>query len=191
LVEIFKRLRACVRSSDTVARLGGDEFGVLLDGLAQMSEVPRAIERIRTELQAPVPLKKGDIFTCPSIGVALSTSGYSDSDTPLRDADTAMYRAKSMGPGNYAMFDPSMHESAVLRLKLDNDLRRGIERGELRLHYQPIVLTDTGASSRNRWWILFAVWRCFRGRSRSSARIASITPTHRSSFGFLAGCCRR
>lgn len=145
LVEISKRLRGCVRSTDTIARLGGDEFGVLLDGLAQMSEVPRAIERIRTELQAPVALREGDIFTCASIGVALSTTGYSDSDTPLRDADTAMYRAKSLGPGNYAIFDPSMHERAVRRLRLDNDLRRAIERGELRLHYQPIVLTDTGA----------------------------------------------
>jgi diguanylate cyclase (GGDEF)-like protein len=145
LVEIGKRLRACVRSTDTVSRLGGDEFGVLLDGLAQMSEVPRAIERIRTELQAPVPLKEGDIFTCASIGVALSTTGYSDSDAPLRDADTAMYRAKSTGPGNYAIFDPSMHETAVRRLTLDNDLRRAIEHEELRLYYQPIVLADTGA----------------------------------------------
>jgi diguanylate cyclase (GGDEF)-like protein len=143
LTEIARRLRNCVRSTDTVARLGGDEFGVLIEGLSQMSEVPRSIERIRAELQAPVPLKEGDIFTCASIGVALSTTGYTDTATPLRDADTAMYRAKSAGPGNYAVFDPSMHESAVRRLTLDNDLRRAIDRGELRLHYQPIVRTTT------------------------------------------------
>src|SRR3989338_426816 len=145
LREISRRLRNCVRNTDTVARLGGDEFGVLIDGLTQMSEVPRTIERIRTELQAPVPLKEGDIFTCASIGVALSTTGYTDTETPLRDADTAMYRAKSKGPGHYAVFDPSMHERAVRRLTLDNDLRRAIERAELRLHYQPIVQTETGS----------------------------------------------
>ena len=145
LREISRRLRNCVRNTDTVARLGGDEFGVLIDGLTQMSEVPRTIERIRTELQAPVPLKEGDIFTCASIGVALSTTGYTDTEMPLRDADTAMYRAKSKGPGNYAVFDPSMHERAVRRLTLDNDLRRAIERAELRLHYQPIVQTETGS----------------------------------------------
>ncbi|MBI3933946.1 MAG: EAL domain-containing protein [Acidobacteria bacterium] len=141
LKEIARRLTNCVRATDTVARLGGDEFGVLIDGLEQLSEVPRAIERIRTELQAPVPLKEGDISTCASIGIALSNTGYNDIETPLRDADTAMYRAKSKGPGNYAVFDPSMHESAVRRLTLDNDLRRAIERNELRLHYQPIVRT--------------------------------------------------
>jgi diguanylate cyclase (GGDEF)-like protein len=144
LKEISRRLTNCVRATDTVARLGGDEFGVLIDGLTQMSEVPRAIERIRTELQAPVPLKEGDIFTCASIGVALSSTGYTDVETPLRDADTAMYRAKSKGPGNYAVFDPSMHDTAVRRLTLDNDLRRAIEREELRLHYQPIVRTASG-----------------------------------------------
>lgn len=145
LGEVAKRLRGCIRSSDTIARLGGDEFGILLDGLEQVSEVTRAVERIRTRMQAPTPLKGDDVFTSASIGVALSTTGYSDSEAPLRDADTAMYRAKSMGPGNYAVFDPSMHESAVRRLRLDNELRQGIERGELRLHYQPIVLTDTSA----------------------------------------------
>ncbi len=145
LKETARRLRACVRTTDTVARLGGDEFGLLLDDLPQLSHVPRAIERIRAEMQRPVLLASGEVFTNASIGVSLSSENYDDTNTALRDADTAMYRAKSKGPGNYAVFDPGMHESAVKRLRIDNDLRRALERNELRLLYQPIVMVDTAS----------------------------------------------
>ena len=131
LIEVANRLRNCVRPTDTVARLGGDEFVVLVDGFQQLSFVPRQIERIRMELKTPFEIAEGDIVTSGSIGVTLSTGNYEDAPSALRDADTAMYRAKSQGPGNYAGFDATMQASAVRRLSLDSDLRRGLERGEL------------------------------------------------------------
>jgi diguanylate cyclase (GGDEF)-like protein len=144
LLEIGRRIRNCVRATDTVARLGGDEFGILLEDFAQWSDVPRAVERIREELQQPIVLKDREVYTTASIGIALSSTGYKDVEAPLRDADTAMYQAKSEGPGRYMVFDPSMHRHAVKRLQLENDLWRAVERGELLLHYQPIVELATG-----------------------------------------------
>lgn len=146
LKQVAHRLRQCVRATDTVARLGGDEFGLLLEDFPQLSHVPRAIERIRAELARPVVLETGEeVYTNGSIGVSLSSANYTDTSAPLRDADTAMYRAKQKGPGNYVVFDPSMHESAVKRLRIDNDLRRALERDELRVFYQPIVMLDTAS----------------------------------------------
>jgi diguanylate cyclase (GGDEF)-like protein len=146
LKEVARRLRHCVRTTDTVSRLGGDEFGLLLEDFPQLSHVPRAIERIRAELQRPVILETGEeVYTNGSIGVSLSSANYIDTSAPLRDADTAMYRAKSKGPGNYVVFDPSMHESAVKRLRIDNDLRRALDRDELRVFYQPIVMVETAS----------------------------------------------
>jgi diguanylate cyclase (GGDEF)-like protein len=144
LLEIGRRIRNCVRATDTVARLGGDEFGILLEDFQHWSDVPRAVERVRTELQSPISLRGREVFTTASIGIALSSTGYEEIEAPLRDADIAMYRAKSEGPGRYVVFDPSMHKHAVKRLQLENDLWRAIDRGELRLHYQPIVALATG-----------------------------------------------
>ena len=144
LVEIGKRIRNCVRTTDTVARLGGDEYGILLEDFLHWSDVPRAVERIRTELQSPISLKGREVFTTASIGISLSSTRYEEVEAPLRDADIAMYRAKSEGPGRYVVFDPSMHKHAVKRHQLENDLWRAIDRGELRLHYQPIVALETG-----------------------------------------------
>jgi len=144
LIEIGKRLRNCVRATDTVARLGGDEFGILLEDFQHWSDVPRAVERIRTELQSPISLREREVFSTASIGIALSSTRYDVIEAPLRDADIAMYRAKSEGPGRYVVFDPSMHKHAVKRLQLENDLWRAIDRGELRLHYQPLVVLATG-----------------------------------------------
>jgi diguanylate cyclase (GGDEF)-like protein len=144
LIEIGRRIRNCVRATDTVSRLGGDEYGILLEDFQQWSDVPRAVERIRTALQSPISVKGREVFTTASIGIALSSTGYEEVEAPLRDADTAMYRAKSEGPGRYVVFDPSMHQHAVTRLQLENDLWRAVERGELRLHYQPIVELATG-----------------------------------------------
>jgi diguanylate cyclase (GGDEF)-like protein len=144
LIEIGRRLHNCVRATDTVARLGGDEFGILLEDFQQWSDVPRTVERIRAELQSPISVRGREVFTTASIGISLSSTGYSEVEAPLRDADIAMYRAKSEGPGRYVVFDPSMHEHAVTRLQLENDLWRAVDRGELRLHYQPIVALETG-----------------------------------------------
>jgi diguanylate cyclase (GGDEF)-like protein len=144
LVEVGRRLHSCMRVSDTVSRLGGDEFAILMDDIKHFSDVTRAVERVRDQLLLPLKLDGREVFTSASIGIALSSTGYQRAEDLLRDADTAMYRAKALGKGRHELFDKSMHEEAVKRLKLETDLWRAIERKELRLHYQPIMSLQTG-----------------------------------------------
>jgi len=144
LVAVAGRLRNCVRESDTVARFGGDEFAVLLDGIGAVEDALRAADRIRTALTAPVSLSGYEVFTSASIGIALSSTAYGRPDHLLRNADMAMYRAKAAGPGNHELFDRAMHALALTRLQMETDLRRGVERDEFSLHYQPIVRLRTG-----------------------------------------------
>ncbi len=139
LVGIARRLETCVRSIDTVARLGGDEFTVLLEDLKDPGDVFEIVERIQKELSAPFNLGGHEVFSSVSIGVAPSTTGYERAEDILRDADTAMYRAKSSGKARHEVFDREMHAHAMNLLHIETDLRRAVERGELRLHYQPIV----------------------------------------------------
>ena len=144
LVQVGRRLQSCLRVTDTVSRIGGDEFAVLMDDIKHFSDVTRAVERIRDQLLLPLKLDGHEVFTTASIGIALSSTGYQNAEDFLRDADTAMYRAKALGEGRHQIFDKSMHEQAVRLLKLETDLRRAIERKELRLHYQPIMSLHTG-----------------------------------------------
>jgi len=144
LVEVGRRLQTSLRDTDTVSRLGGDEFAVLMDDIRQASDVSRAVERVRDQFLLPMNLDGRDVFTTASIGIALSSPGYQSAEELLRDADTAMYRAKASGEGRHEVFDKSMHEQAVRLLKIETDLRRAIERKELRLHYQPIMSLHTG-----------------------------------------------
>jgi diguanylate cyclase (GGDEF)-like protein/PAS domain S-box-containing protein len=139
LVAIAQRLQACIRAEDTVARLGGDEFVILLEGIEGTSDATRVADRIQKELTYPFNLAGHEMFATASIGIALSTTGYQRSEDILRDADTAMYRAKALGKSRYEMFDTSMHAHAVALLQLETDLRRAIERQEFELHYQSIV----------------------------------------------------
>jgi len=139
LVVTAHRLREGVRPGDTVARLGGDEFGILLDGLESFSDALRIAERLQKDLLQVVCLDGTEVFTSASIGIALSATGYDHADAILRDADTAMYRAKGNGKARHELFDPNMHTQAVAQLKLENDLRRALERDEFCLHYQPIL----------------------------------------------------
>lgn len=143
LIGIARRLETCLRSIDTVARLGGDEFTILLDDLKDHSEVIQIVERIQKELSAPFKLGLQEVFTTVSIGIAPGTLGYERAEDILRDADTAMYRAKSLGKARYEVFDEGMHAHAMNLLHIETDLRRAIERKELRLHYQPIVSLTT------------------------------------------------
>ncbi|MGI8735537.1 MAG: putative bifunctional diguanylate cyclase/phosphodiesterase [Pyrinomonadaceae bacterium] len=138
LVVTSRRLREGIRPSDTVARLGGDEFAILLDGLESFSDALRVAERLQKQLVQPVYLDGTEVFTSASIGIALSATGYDRPDAILRDADTAMYRAKANGKACHQLFDQNMHTQAVALLKLENDLRRAMEREEFCLHYQPI-----------------------------------------------------
>ncbi len=142
LVELARRLTECVRPGDRVARLGGDEFTILLDGLDDATGATRIADRIQAALVAPFTIGGRDVFTSASIGIALSRSGYDDPAAVLRDADLAMYRAKARGGARTEVFDAAMHAAALARLELETDLRRGLERAEFRLHYQPIYAVD-------------------------------------------------
>ena len=138
LINVAERLRHALRGADTVARLGGDEFTILLE-IDHLADAARTAERIQEELRLPFHIGEHEIFTTASIGIALSATGYERPHDVLRDADIAMYRAKSRGRGIHEVFDKTMHDRAVKLLKFETDLRRSIERGELRVHYQPIV----------------------------------------------------
>ena len=144
LIAMARRLESCIRESDMVARLGGDEFAILLDGIPNQNEAAKMARRIQEKLQSPFNLSGHEVFTTTSIGIALSSTGYDHPENMLRDADTAMYRAKAQGKACYEIFDKGMHTHAVYVLQMENDLRRAIDREELRVHYQPIVSLDSG-----------------------------------------------
>ncbi|HYG08426.1 MAG TPA: EAL domain-containing protein, partial [Pyrinomonadaceae bacterium] len=144
LTEIAHRLEACTRQLDTVARFGGDEFALLLDGIGAPEDAVRVAQKIQEELLVPFDLNGHEAFTSASIGIALSGAGYNHPEDVLRDADTAMYRAKDSGKARHEVFDRAMHTRAVKMLRLENDLRRALERQEFRVHYQPILTLKTG-----------------------------------------------
>lgn len=144
LVAIARRLKKHLRVGDTVARLGGDEFTILLDDIKDSSVATNIADRLQEEINLPFYLEGHEVFTSASIGIASSTIGYECSEDLLRDADIAMYCAKALGKARYEVFDTTMHARAVVLLQLETDLRRGIERGEFLLHYQPIVSLQTG-----------------------------------------------
>jgi diguanylate cyclase (GGDEF)-like protein/PAS domain S-box-containing protein len=144
LVAVAERLTRMLRSSDTVARLGGDEFAMLIDGIEHETDAVRAAQRIQDALLVPFHIGPHEIFTSVSIGIALSTTGYGRPEDVLRDADIAMYRAKARGKARHEVFDIAMHERAVKLLALETDLRRAIDRGELRVHYQPVIELQSG-----------------------------------------------
>ncbi|MCG8363123.1 MAG: EAL domain-containing protein [Pseudanabaenales cyanobacterium] len=145
LVTIARKLSACIRAVDLVARLGGDEFAVLLEDIRGIERATEVAERIQRELSLPIYLDKHEIFTSASIGIASSELGYNQPEEILRDADNAMYHAKSLGRARYALFDSTMHARMVGLLKLGSDLHRAFERQEFQLHYQPIVSLKTNA----------------------------------------------
>jgi diguanylate cyclase (GGDEF)-like protein/PAS domain S-box-containing protein len=156
LIATARRLATCVRAVDTVARLGGDEFGVLLEDVQDGADARHVAERIVRELGTPLVLRGQEVFSAPSIGIAHGGPHYAHAEEVLRDADTAMYRAKDQGRKGFVEFDPSMHVRAVALLQLETDLRRSLERtlasdangeprpGELHLRYQPIIELSTG-----------------------------------------------
>jgi len=144
LIGIARKLEAIVRSADTVARFGGDEFTILLEDIKDISGAVHVAQRIQQELTLPFNLSEHEVFTNTSIGIALSTTGYGRPEHILRDADIAMYRAKTLGRSHYEVFDTTMHSQAVVLLQLETDLRRALQREEFRIYYQPIVSLVTG-----------------------------------------------
>jgi diguanylate cyclase (GGDEF)-like protein/PAS domain S-box-containing protein len=143
LVVVAARLRECLRPSDTAARLGGDEFAIVLEDAVDSSTATVVAQRIIEALQAPITLDDKSVTVGTSVGIAMSDPNEG-ADELLRNADIAMYMAKSSGRGRFAVYEASMHAAALERLELETDLRRAIERDELVVHYQPIVAMRTG-----------------------------------------------
>ncbi len=139
LEDLATRFRECVRSTDTVARFGGDEFAILIESFSSTTEVEVILDRIQSSLQRPFHLVGHEFTTTASIGVAYSSLGYTRPEDIIRDADTAMYRAKSNGKARYEVFDSGMHMHAFEFLTIENELRKALEHGEIVPHFQPII----------------------------------------------------
>ena len=144
LVEIARRLEKSIAPTDTVARLGGDEFSILIENIQSAEEATIVAESIYQTLTFPFHLDGYELFTTASIGIALSDQGYDRPEDILRDADLTMYSAKEKGKARYEVFDYSMRDRAIQRLELETDLRRGIEREEFEIYYQPITCLQLG-----------------------------------------------
>ncbi|WP_062289731.1 EAL domain-containing protein [Nostoc piscinale] len=145
LIAISHRLQSILRAGDMVARFGGDEFTILLEEIDGINGAIQVAERIQNLLALPFQLNEHKVFTNASMGIALSTNNYEQAAHILRDADVAMYSAKSNGKARYEIFHPTMHETASLLLQLETAMRHAlIQQEEFRLHYQPIVSLVTG-----------------------------------------------
>ena len=147
LVATARRLESCLREGDTIARLGGDEFTILLDGIKDHGDARRVAERVQELLAEPFDLAGRELFVTASVGIKYSGNDDEQPEDLLRDADTAMYCAKTFGKAQYQVFDTKMHTSALTNLQLESDLRRAIERDEFRVNYQPIVSLQSGRIS--------------------------------------------
>jgi diguanylate cyclase (GGDEF)-like protein/PAS domain S-box-containing protein len=151
LIEVAARLKKHLRLYDTVARLeydavarlGGDEFAVLLSDIKNIRNVISAAERLQNIIKLPIKINNHVVSITASIGIAVSKPGYENPEDILRDADTAMYKAKTLGKACYVIFDEIMHAQALSYLQLENSLRQAIEKNQFLLNYQPIVLLET------------------------------------------------
>jgi len=144
LIAMSERLNSVLRQEDFLARLGGDEFVILLSKLEDPRYATQVADRIIKSFALPFRLREKDIFVSFSIGIVLECANYWDPEELLRDADTAMYQAKTLGKDQYQIFEPSMYQAVCYRLQLETDLRQSIQRKELALYYQPIVELETG-----------------------------------------------
>jgi diguanylate cyclase (GGDEF)-like protein len=146
LVAIAERLQTVVRAGDTVGRFGGDEFVVLCEELGDDEDVAAVAERLARAVGEPFEVHDQTIAVTASIGIALARAvGRDTAEALLRDADTAMYRAKERGRDGIEVFDQGMRSRVLVRLETAKSLRRAVDRGELRVHYQPVIELGTGA----------------------------------------------
>ena len=147
LNEVGSRIATCLEPRDLVARLGGDEFAILLNDIEDAEDACALAQRIIDALNAPIRLGGKEVFTSTSIGIAVAASRYRKAEELLRDADVAMYRAKSEGRHRFALFDEHLHKEAMQLMELEGDLRRAIARNEFVPFFQPIVrLADRGTA---------------------------------------------
>jgi diguanylate cyclase (GGDEF)-like protein/PAS domain S-box-containing protein len=162
LIQIARRLSASIRGVDTIsrsvlmqtasqvanegslARVGGDEFTILLEDIRDCGDAIRVAERLQERLIIPFVVERQEVVIAASIGIAFCATSYTNSEDLIRDAEIAMYRAKREGKARCQVFDAEMHIVAVKRLQLETDLRRALELGEFRVHYQPIVSLQSG-----------------------------------------------
>jgi diguanylate cyclase (GGDEF)-like protein len=144
LIEVSQRMLCRVRSVDTVARMEGDEFAFLLDNMKAMGNVTHVATRLQQEFARPFDVEGHQVLLTASMGIACCNATYESGEHLLRDATTAMHQAKAIGRAGFVIFDPAMHEQAMVRLKLESDLRQALERQEFRLEYQPIVALKSG-----------------------------------------------
>ncbi|TQV86660.1 bifunctional diguanylate cyclase/phosphodiesterase [Aliikangiella coralliicola] len=155
LKEVATRLEKAIRPCDSIARFGGDEFCILLEGDINKKETVSISQRIVELVSKPYVIQGTEVFTSPSVGITQNQPHYKNPEEVLRDADAAMYQAKSKGKACYEFFDIDMHFNAVKRLQLETDLRVALKEGELDVHFQPVIdLTDrtiVGFESLVRW----------------------------------------
>jgi diguanylate cyclase (GGDEF)-like protein/PAS domain S-box-containing protein len=144
LVEAARRIRACVRESDTVARLGGDEFTVILSDLSAVAPVDSIAQKILDVLQSPFELGQEQAYVSASIGITLYPDDARDIDDLLKHADQAMYAAKGAGRNRFSYFTPALQVAALNRMRLTNDLRSALKGDQFRVYFQPIVHLRTG-----------------------------------------------
>ena len=145
LRDVARRLQGCLRATDVVARFGGDEFIILADEIQAPQDATDLGTRILVQLKTPFTFGSQEVSVAASIGIALASTDNHTAEELLRDADTAMYRAKALGKNRVEVFDVMMHRGAVARLTLETDLRRALDRSEFVLHYQPILSLATQA----------------------------------------------
>jgi diguanylate cyclase (GGDEF)-like protein/PAS domain S-box-containing protein len=138
LVHLARRLQSILRPTDVIARLGGDEFAILVENVQRERDAVEFTERLQRELNRPFQLGETEITMSASIGITFSTNGYQNAEQIIRDADIAMYKAKSKGKAQYALFDSSLHQHVAAQLKLESELRRALAQGQICLQYQPI-----------------------------------------------------
>jgi diguanylate cyclase (GGDEF)-like protein len=144
---IAHRLQFSLSPFDTLARLGGDEFAILLENLPNFQTASDIAEKMLQSLSLPFQISQYEVFMNASIGISWGNKNYEKPEYLLRDADNAMYKAKSLGKSRYHVFDPTMYEQAIQLLELENDLRRALERKEFEVYYQPIISLSTGKIS--------------------------------------------
>jgi diguanylate cyclase (GGDEF)-like protein/PAS domain S-box-containing protein len=147
LVQVSRRIQNSLRPQDIVARLGGDEFGVLALRLEHEDAAVALADRLLEVMRQPFVVAGTELTTSASIGITFSALGYNNPEDVLRDADTAMYKAKSAGKARYALFDASLHTEVASRLRLEGDLRRAIDEGRLTVAYQPVCDITSGRIS--------------------------------------------
>ena len=144
LIDLAKRLEKSVRPGDTICRLGGDEFTILLEGIHSVTDATRVAERIQQELLSPSKIGDQEVLLTVSIGIVRSSPGYENPEELIRNADSAMLRAKELGAGRHQLFDAEMHSHVQSILSLEQDLRRALERKETWIAYQPIICLKSG-----------------------------------------------